>query len=206
MITETYNSWNLILQAIIGLATVVILIVTARIYWLIAYDSKKNAIREATQNIFNEWWGDDLYALRKYYYKSFLNNQEMYKGKGLKEIDDEKIRQLCYFFDRVGWLGAAGLIDVDYILGPMQAFLRRFWLNMDLYIKTERDQPKSEVIDAVYLAGFQWLFKRSQKINQADLIENKFKNPSLFTKNQIRDMKNKIADDENKFEKELLAK
>ena len=196
------------------IASLLLLVIMAVIYWMIRYDAVKNAIREATQQVYKEWWSDELNALRKYFYQEFVPlYRKQLLGKCIKEIemfienDAGRIRKLCYFFERVGWLGAAGLIDVDYILGPMQHCLRFVWLAMEPFIIEERQPHNLSQIDSVhhsvYLSGFEWLYKRSTKKHQALLIHQKFRRPRLRTRDEIITLKHWIDEDEQKFRKEL---
>lgn len=196
--------------------TVLILLVTAIIYWIGTNQAIRKSTREATHEIYKEWWGDELHSLRKYFYVKFLpiylpKYRQALIGKGMKEIDkiikeDEgKIRRLCYFFDRVGWLGAADLIDIDYVLGPMQYSLRRVWIVMEPFIKIERKYKSDHFFDPVYQFGFEWMFKRSNKKHLAKLTRKKFKNPKLLSRNQSNTMQSQIDNDEAIF-REILSK
>ena len=130
------SSW---LGVVGDIASLILLVVMAVIYALMRYDAVRNAHREATQQVYREWWSDDLRNLRQYFYREFLPKyRQSLLGKSIKDIerlvpeDQGQIRKLCYFFERVGWLGAAGLIDVDYILGPMQHCVKAVWLGLPL--------------------------------------------------------------------------
>jgi hypothetical protein len=184
------------------------------IYWMMRRDAVKDSIREATQQVYKEWWGDELRDLRRYFYREFMPNyRKELLGKCIKEIeltfaeDRGRIRKLCYFFERVGWLGAAGLIDVDYILGPMQHCVRFVWLAMEPFILEERKPQNLSQIDSshhsVYLSGFEWLYKRSSQKHQAVLIRQKFRKPRLRSWQEIRELKDWIDADEEKFRREL---
>jgi hypothetical protein len=203
------------LWSLVGnVASLLILFYMAVIYWMMRRDAVKNSIREATQQVYREWWSDELRDLRRYFYREFvpLYRKELL-GKCIKEIeltfeaDRGRIRKLCYFFERVGWLGAAGLIDVDYILGPMQHCVRFVWLAMEPFILEERKPQNLSQVDSshhsVYLSGFEWLYKRSSQKHQAVLIREKFRNPRLRTWQEINELKDWINADEEKFRKEL---
>ena len=203
--------WNLV---ILGF-TALILLVTAIIYWMGTKQAARKSTWEATNEIYKEWWGDELHKLRKYFYKEFLRDympcyRSELNGKGMKEIekiiseDRGRIRRLCYFFDRVGWLGAAGLIDVDYVLGPMQHSLRRVWMAMEPLIQKEREPKSTKLLDPVYQFGFEWLFKRSNKKHQAKLVRKKFQNPTLLSRKQSKTLKAQIDRDEAKFREYFL--
>ncbi|HBE79738.1 MAG TPA: hypothetical protein DDW65_18465 [Firmicutes bacterium] len=202
--------FNLI-GSVISLFSVVFMVV---IYWMIRRDAVKNSIREATQQVYKEWWGDELRDLRRYFYREFVPNyRKRLLGKCIKEIeltvadDQGRIRKLCYFFERVGWLGAAGLIDVDYILGPMQHCVRFVWLAMEPFIVEERKPHNLTEVDSshhsVYLSGFEWLYKRSAHKHQAVLIREKFRKPRLHSWQEIRELRDRIDSDEAVFLKEL---
>jgi hypothetical protein len=203
-----------ILGPIGDIASLLILIFMAVIYWMMRHDALKNAIREATQQVYKEWWSNEMNALRKYFYREFVPlYRKQLLGKCIREIeqivedDKGRIRKLCYFFERVGWLGAAGLIDVDYILGPMQHCVRFVWMAMEPFILEERQPQNLSHIDSVhhsvYLSGFEWLYKRSAQKHQANLIGSKFKRPRLRSRSEIKALKAWIDDDEQKFQNEL---
>lgn len=195
-------------------ASLLILFFMAIIYWMMRKDAVKNSIREATQQVYKDWWSDELRDLRRYFYREFIPNyRKQLLGKCIKEIeltykeDGGRIRKLCYFFERVGWLGAAGLIDVDYILGPMQHCVRFVWLAMEPFILEERKPQNLSQVDSshhsVYLSGFEWLYKRSTQKHQAVLIREKFRKPRLRSWQEIRELRDVIDSDEEKFRKEL---
>jgi hypothetical protein len=177
-----------------------------------ARETRNAHIKEATDAIFQIWWSDELNKLRKYFYKEFLPKYLVkLKDASLKQVekiveeDKGRARKICYFFDRVGWLGAAGLIDVDYVLGPMQHTLRRVWLVMCPLIMRERQIGTEELFDPVFQLGFEWLFKRSNKKtnNQALLLAKRFTNPELLSKMAKKKMRLDIIDDEARFKEHL---
>jgi hypothetical protein len=192
--------------------------------------AQRTSIREATEVIFKEWWGDELRDLRKYFFNEFVpKHRAKLIRKGMKDIDqiipEDKGRttQLCYFFDRTGWLGAAGLIDVDYVMGPMQHTMRRTWIVMEPLILRERELRKGSSIaeaqkagsvqasdadlrfDAVFQFGFEWLFRRSSHPakHQANLLGYRFHRPRIRTRKDIRELKANIDIDEANFRREL---
>lgn len=118
---------------------------------------RSKSLKDNTDAVFKEWWSEDLRSLRKEFREDWENiDRVATHGLSLKKSNTSIIR-LCNFFDRVGWLGAAGLIDVDYIMPPMQHVLRRVWLATEQMIKNDRST------DPVYLYGLEWLFRRSSK-------------------------------------------
>lgn len=188
--------------------------------WFISFrnlrHSEKIARREATQAIFNEWWDKDLSKKRKYFYLEFLPKyRQKLICKSFKEIEDvigednDNVKELCFFFDKVGWLGAAGLIDVDYVLGPMQHTMRRIWWVMEDLIKEERKKDSTSntnnYLDPVFQFGFEWLFIRSKKPknHQANLLKSRFRNPSLLNNFKIETLKAKIDKEDKEFQKNL---
>lgn len=202
-------SFQLLNVIILGF-TASILLATGIIYWIGTKQAARKSTWEATHEIYKEWWGDELHRLRKYFYVEFLPTyvpRYRYEliGKGMKEIDKiigedkGRIRRLCYFFDRVGWLGAAKLIDVDYVLGPMQHSLRRVWMVMEPFIQKERGPGSDHLLDPVYQFGFEWLFKRSNKKHLARLARKKFQNPKLLSRKQSKILQVQIDSDEAKF-------
>jgi hypothetical protein len=198
-----------------NLASVFVLLLTALIFWSMRDDAAKKINREATEHIYREWWGDELRELRRFFYHEFVPKyRPKLLGKCIKEIeatvpaDDRlKVRKLLYFFERVGWLGAAGLIEVDYVLGPMQHCLRFVWLAMEPFIREERHPQHLEHADSshhsVYMSGFEWLYKRSCQIHQADLIHGKFRKPRLRSSEEIKALREWIDNDEARFRETL---
>ena len=202
--------WNVIILAF----TALILLATAIIYWTGTKQATRKSTWEATHEIYKEWWGDELHRLRKYFYVEFLpvyvpKYRHALIGKGMKEInkiireDEGRIIRLCHFFDRVGWLGAAKLVDVDYVLGPMQHSLRRVWMAMKPFIQKERESGSDHLFDPVYQFGFEWMFKRSNKKLLARLARKKFQNPKLLSRKQSKIMQVQIDSDEAKFRENL---
>lgn len=63
-------------------------------------------------------------------------------------------------------------------------------------------QPDS-VHHSVYLSGFEWLYKRSMKKHQADLIRRKFKRPRLRSFEEIQNLRSYIDLDEDNFMHQL---
>jgi len=183
--------------------------------WLSLMSSRheqKAAIKESTVLIFQEWWGEELRGLRKYFFLEFIPVHRVnLVGESLKEIDDVvpedqgRIVRLCYFFDRIGWLGAAGLIDMDYILGPMQHTMRRTWIAVEPLIMKAREFKPDKSFDPVYQYGFEWLFKRSSLSykHQANLLRQRFIQPSVFTRKETHIIKSYIDADEAEFRRTL---
>lgn len=166
-------------------------------------NSQRATTREATEAIFAEWWGEDMRELRKYFFLSFIPKYRFKcTGISLTEVEhviaDDKgqIMRLCHFFDRVGWLGAIGLIDVDYLMGAMQHVMRRVWMSTEPLIKKEQER------NPVYHYGFEWLFRRSNKHNkhQAVLVGYKFRNPRILSKKQIHTLRDQINKEEVNFQ------
>ncbi len=182
--------WNLV---IIGF-TALILLATAIIYWIGTKQAAIKSTWEATNAIYKEWYSDELIELRRYFYTEFLplHMSKLTGKEGLKEIktviseDKEGAGQLCYFFDRVGWLGAAGLIDIDYVLGPMQHSVRRVWMAMEPFIQNERKPESAKLLDPVYQFGFEWLFKRSDEKHQANWRETNFGTQNSFRESKAK--------------------
>ncbi len=170
--------------------------------------SQTNSVRETTDKIYREWYSERLEKLRYYFYSEFLpKHYSKLENIGMKMIEKEikadegRARMLCYWFDRVGWLAAAGLIDIDYIMGPMQQSLRQVWLTMQEFIKRERQSDGPEGMDAVYLLGIEWLFRRSSNElhHQAYIIERRFDEPSLFSRKEAEDLRLAMVEDEERF-------
>jgi len=202
--------WN---PVILGF-TALILVETAIILWRGTKQAARKSTWEATNGIYIEWYCDELIELRRYFYTEFLplHRSKLTGKEGLKEIetviseDEGRARRLCYFFDRVGWLGAAELIDIDYVLGPMQHSVRRVWIAMEPFIQKERKPESAKLLDPVYQFGFEWLFKRSNETHQAKLVRNKFRNPKLLSRKQSKILQVQIDRDEAKFRKRFLVR
>jgi hypothetical protein len=183
--------------------------------WLSLTSSRheqKVAIKESTAHVFEEWWSEDMRELRRYFFLEFIPiHRNKLIGKSLKETidvvpeDKGRIIRLCYFFDRIGWLGAAGLIDMDYILGPMQHTMRRTWIVVEPLIIKARELKTDKGFDPVYHYGFEWLFKRSGLPNkhQANLLRWWFVQPSIFTRKEISFIKSAIEVEESEFRRTL---
>ena len=167
--------------------------------------------REATRAIFDQWWGEDLWKLRNYFYREFLHEHyQKVTGCSLKQVrrriaaDEGRLLQLTGFFDKVGWLGAAGLIDVDYILGPMQHVVRRVWFATEPLIRKTRG-PSDGWFDPAFHLGFEWLYLRTTqpKRTHAELLKVRFSDPDLFNDDQSRVLDRMITDDEKRFRESL---
>ncbi|MCX7110191.1 MAG: hypothetical protein NTX45_08695 [Proteobacteria bacterium] len=159
----TMSEWKDIATVIIALCALII----ASRNW---NSSRQKNLKDATDKIFEEWWHEDTKALRTYFVDEFLSSKlPLLNGCSMKSVekivqgDDGRLNRLCYFFDRVGWLAAAGLIDVDYVMAPMQHFMRRLWLTIEPQVMFERQlvPDKTPLFDPVYYKGFEWLFRRS---------------------------------------------
>lgn len=202
------------LEIVIGIASTIIAI-SAIIISIISYRrEQRTAIREATEVIYREWWSEDLHSLRRYFHEEFLpKHMGKLLDKSIKDIeivvpeDKSRVRQYCYFFDKVGWLGAAGLIDVDYIMAPMQHYLRRTWIAMKPLITRSRVFTNERPYDPVYQWGFEWLYLRSnQKIkHQARILKRIFTKPSILEKREYVQLMKFIDKDEENY-KDFLDK
>lgn len=175
---------------------------------------RKAAIKESTTLIFQEWWSEELRALRRYFFLEFVPFYRVKMiGRGLKEISDivpedtGRIERLCSFFDRIGCLGAAGLIDMSYISEPMQHTMRLTWIAVEPLIMKEREFKPDGRFDPVYQYGFEWLFRRSNLPNrhQAHLLQRRFVRPSIFTRREIRAIKSSLDAVEDGFRKRLAG-
>jgi hypothetical protein len=212
------NPWDRWIPAV--LSTIIAVIAVYVSIQALRRDNKR-AIRDATEAIFREWWSEDMRQTRRYFFYEFLPKfRGALKDKGMKDVDEvlsgqgvvsacdrAKPTRLCYFFDRVGWLGAANLIDVDYLLGPMQHTLRRTWLVMGPLIRKERERTGPGKLDPVYQLGFEWLYKRSSERSrhQSELLARRFKRPAILPKEERDNLREQIDQDERDFKKEYEA-
>lgn len=169
-------------------------------------EERRSNTRQATEAIFAKWWGCDMQELRRYFYEEFVpQHYAKVSGKSLKKVDG-RLQRLTGFFDEVGWLGAAQLIDVDYVLGPMQHEMRRVWFATEDLVRGARNSPEAP-LDPVFRLGFEWLFRRSEEpgADQADLVAARFHDPSLFTNADTLDLRTRITADEQAFRSRLAA-
>lgn len=189
--------------------------VSAIILSIISYRREQTtAIREATEVIYKEWWSEELHSLRRYFHEELLpKHMSKLTDKNIKDIeivvleDKGRARQYCYFFDKVGWLGAAGLIDVDYIMAPMQHYLRRAWIAMEPLIDRSRVFTNEKPYDPVYQWGFEWLYLRTNQKSkhQARILRRIFSKPSILDEKEFVQLMKYIDTDEENY-KNLLDK
>ena len=168
---------------------------------------RKVAIGKAADRIYQDWWGPEIRGLRKYFFLEFVpKHLKVTSGHNLKEVeiivseDRGRTASLCFFFDRIGWLGAAGLIDVDYVLAPMQHTLRRVWTITEPLIRTARVSMLPH-FDPVYLYGFEWLVLRSEQVNrhQVDLLRRRFSDPMVLDDLFATELRANIQRDEAEY-------
>lgn len=78
-------------------------------------EERRANTQEATDALFKEWWSKDMSAARAYFFDEFVAKEWanlVSTRKGLKSVSGHDVHRLTGFFDRVGWLGAAGLTPV----------------------------------------------------------------------------------------------
>jgi hypothetical protein len=163
----------------------------------------------------------DLPSLRTYFYREFI---PWYKEHGprlgairLKDFanravgftpslkDEGRLANLTFFFDEVGWLGAAGLIDVNHVLGPMQHVLRRVWWVSKPWIELDRKRESGYWLDPVRHFGIEWLYQKSVITPQIDLIKDRFRDlPPLShvivgRESNIQELRTELAKDKAAF-------
>lgn len=140
------------------------------------YKSTHKATWEVNNALFQEWWGKELHQCRKTFFTKFLRVRSTFNGKRMKELDSEwdEVRQLCWFFDRVGWMSAAKLIKTDLVLGPMQHTMRKVWMVMEPLILNDRRRHGGHRLDAVHLRGFEFLFDESERRHHAKLLKEQY--------------------------------
>jgi hypothetical protein len=197
-------------QTVVYILTLVVLIAHLRMLGKQTRTQQKTIISDNTKEIFREWWSDDFRKLREYFFYEFIpDNLQKVSGHSLKDLDkliDDQGRttRLCFFFDRIGWLGAAGLIDVDYVLGPMQHTMRKIWFVTEPLILEARHTTVP--YDPVYQYGFEWLFARSEQQgqHQADLLMRRFSNPRIIDKTQAKLLDKQIQGDDDDFRSQLM--
>lgn len=200
------------LETAVAVLSTIVAIIAVWLSLVSTRHAQQTTIKETTDVIFKEWWSEALRELRRHFILEFISNHRIKLiGKSMKEIDriipEDKGRttRLCYFFDRVGWLGAAGLIDVDYVLGPMQHVMRRTWIVMEPLILIERELRSDKIFDPVFHFGFEWLFKHSSqpRKHQANLLRHRFLRPRIRTRAEVRNLKAQIDTDEANFRRKI---
>jgi hypothetical protein len=163
-------SWGDFLKLLVGVVAL------GGIAGILIYSAQRRRnIRDATGSVFEEWWGDELSQVRVFFFEEFCflplvrNGTQVpfrclmraldadYATKGMST----RIRTLCSFFDKVGWLAAAALIDVDDVLGPMQETVRLVWRVLGTSVVAGREEPPRADTGPVLFYGMEWLYKRS---------------------------------------------
>lgn len=187
---------SLLASIIVAIVAIIALILTSQGN----KQNTKNALRESSDIIFQQWLSEDMRSFRRYFFNEFLPlNARKLNGKSLNEIDKViedkgRTRKLCDFFDKLGWLGAAGLIDVDYVLGPMHHAMRRIWITLEPLILNERKFKFTGSFDPIFLDGFEWLYKYSclPGKDQASIIGRIFTRPMLRSKSKIEKLRKNL--------------
>ena len=163
-------SWSDFLKLLVGVVAL------GGIAGILIYSAQRRRnIRDATGSVFAEWWGAELSQVRVFFFEDFCflplvrggtdvpfrclmrALEADYTTKGMSA----QIRTLCSFFDKVGWLAAAALIDVDDVLGPMQETVRLVWRVLGTSVIAGRDEPPRADTGPVLFYGMEWLYKRS---------------------------------------------
>jgi hypothetical protein len=197
---------QLSLDMVFSLFSIFIAAVALTLSYASYRNSQRTAIREATEAIYKEWWSEHMRELRRRFFQDYvpkyasqLANARLTQVDELITQDKGRTIELCHFFDRVGWLGAAGLIDIDFVISPMQHTIRRVWYATSPLIINERE------LNPVYHYGFEWLFKRSgqKRRHQADLIRAKFRRPRVVALSDVRRLRALIDRREQMFREEL---
>jgi len=141
-------------------------------------------LKEATETEYDKWWSKtsestDLRTLEDNFFK-FLEwrkeNPKALRGKSLKDdpgdlpYDNGRLQEFVWYFDKIGWLGGAGLLDLNYVTPPMQHWIRRVWWATAPLIETERSRSPGQLFDPVYCYGFQWLYQRTCKLRYSQWV------------------------------------
>lgn len=163
-------SWSDFLKLLVGVVAL------GGIAGILIYSAQRRRnIRDATGSVFEEWWGEELGQIRVFFFEEFCFLPLIHSGPEvpfrcvMRALDADyatkgmatPIRRLCSFFDKVGWLAAAALIDVDDVLGPMQETVRLVWRVLGASIVASRDEPPRADTGPVLFYGLEWLYKRS---------------------------------------------
>jgi hypothetical protein len=184
---------------------------------------RKISTRDATAEFYREWWSHNMAQVRWNFFNKFipeyLPKLREKQGATMKDIltrfpDDgnptkrlerDSAWEMCVFFDKLGWLGAAELVNVDHVLGPMQHLMRKTWLAMEPFITPIRDQHHASTYDPVFQLGFHWLFVRSNlpRKQQAKLLRARFRKPRVKDLRDVNLLGGSIATSEKRFEDSL---
>lgn len=163
-------SWSDFLKLLVGVVAL------GGIAGILIYSAQRRRnIRDATGSVFEEWWGEELGQIRVFFLEEFCFLPLVRSGPEvpfrclMRALDADyatkgmsaRVRILCNFFDKVGWLAAAALVDVDDVLGPMQETVRLVWRVLGTSIVASREEPPRADTGPVLLYGLEWLFKRS---------------------------------------------
>lgn len=211
------NTVKVFLSDSAGYALMSLVIATATVWLYIQQNrmTRTQAIKEATDQVFQTWWSSNLSDMRHYFFTVFIPTyRQQLNGKAVRDLnsvlqppDRELVVGICNFFDRVGWLCAAKLIDADYVLGPMQHVVRQVWFVMEPLILEQRKPAPGKMIDPIFNGGFEWLFRRSdlKHKHQAQILHRQFTHPALFPRRaQVLKLQHEIDLRERTF-KEMLA-
>jgi hypothetical protein len=155
--------WLVTISAAVALAAAAAALLSFR-------HARRVARREAAERVFRDWWSDELSGLRGYFFNEFLpRHWPALEHCGVKDLaervpeDGGRARRLCFFFDKVGWQAAMGLVRVEDVMPPMQQTMRRTWQVMQPLIEYDRAVNLGSMSDPVYLTGFEWLFEWSER-------------------------------------------
>lgn len=145
--------------------------------------TRSTSRRQSTIEIWDEWFSSKSTALwRAYVFNIFVPDTRYW----CTLVDDKTVsmrnlssrlppewgdypQQLVWWFDRLGCLGAEGLIEIDFILMPMQHLVKRTWWVMEPFILRARE------MDPIYCTGFAWLYEECERRSQNDRIKAMFK-------------------------------
>lgn len=127
-----------------------------------------------TQKVYDDWFSIKFLNLRKEYpiiinkIKSYENWQEKKFDEMISDDEINVLMTIIYFFDKVGWLALAGLINTDYILAPMHKWVVKVWNDLEPAIKAKRK------FDNINSRGFEELAKYANKTPLEKLIKRIF--------------------------------
>jgi hypothetical protein len=162
------QAWARVRSWIIGVSAALAL--TGALAALLTYrHARRVARREAAERLFHQWWGDELSALRGYFFHEFLpKHWPRLEHCGVRDValrvpeDTGRVRRLCFFFDELGWQAAMGLIRVEDVMGPMQHTMRRTWQVIKPLVDHDRAANPGSMSDPTWLVGFEWLYRWSE--------------------------------------------
>jgi hypothetical protein len=148
-----------------------------------------------------QWWEQPETRKRLHCFSADYLPQVKDRGRPrtMATVPDE-VRELAFYFDRIGWMSAQKLLKPKYILGPMLHTLNQVWLIVSDAVREKRAHG-----DAVYMMGLEWLYEFSHQkgFEHADIVKQVFApgNPPIDrpTLEALEGIDVRLRDDEQEF-------